>query len=329
MPATSDEIVVSIVNPAAVVNAEATGPNFIWDFSDLISTGQRTDIYQNVWSTPFAYQFFFNNVFLYPDNESDYALSVDFPSLIPQLTFEEVMYYYKNADDAYYNTGFGATINDIPASVQGDPTDTLYTFPLAYEDTNSNDFFLELEIPGFGYYGQYGTRVDTVDGWGNITTPYGSFDALRVKSTLFITDTTYVDFISFGIAVDRPVAIEYKWLANGQGIPVFKVVNQLGFNTNAEYLDEAVPTSAYNGVKPELNAFPNPAKDQITIQLPEQAEWIEIRELSGALVKRIDLNKSQSGAYAIGLNDLSNGVYLLSVSSHGQAVGHQLFEKID
>src|SRR6185369_9997600 len=78
-------------------------------------------------------------------------------------------------------------------------------------------------IPNFGYYRKQQTRTNEVDGWGTLITPFGTFNTLRVKSTLNITDSIYLDTLGFGLTIPRQTIVEYKWLAPGKKIPVLEV----------------------------------------------------------------------------------------------------------
>jgi hypothetical protein len=45
---------------------DSTGPNHLWDYSNLIALNQTVDTFVAVSSTPFRYQLYFNTHFLYP-----------------------------------------------------------------------------------------------------------------------------------------------------------------------------------------------------------------------------------------------------------------------
>ena len=46
---------------------------FNWDFSSILYSGQDSLVNSPVNQTPFAYQLFFNNIFLYPNYIADFA----------------------------------------------------------------------------------------------------------------------------------------------------------------------------------------------------------------------------------------------------------------
>ena len=60
-------------NPDLNLDFYATGPNFNWDFSSILYSGQDSLVNSAVNQTPFAYQLFFNNIFLYPNHVANFA----------------------------------------------------------------------------------------------------------------------------------------------------------------------------------------------------------------------------------------------------------------
>jgi hypothetical protein len=71
------------------------------------------------------------------------------------------------------------------------------------------------------------TRSSIADGWGVLTTPFGIFNTIRVKSVLIQDDSVHLDSLGVNIPLYREIT-QYKWLANGEGIPVLQVNVELG-----------------------------------------------------------------------------------------------------
>ena len=114
-----------------------TGPNHTWDFGQLVPLTEGADTVVTVGSTPFLYQFFFNNPILYPDHDADLALrGADFG--VQQLQVEDVFDYYKSTSSSYRNVGFGANINGLASSLRRIPVDYVYRFRLDYTDADSS-----------------------------------------------------------------------------------------------------------------------------------------------------------------------------------------------
>lgn len=60
----------------------------------------------------------------------------------------------------------------------------------------------------------------------------------------------------------------------------------------------------------ELRVYPNPAVSQITIQAPEQVRSVQIFDISGRALKRLDLGSGRAGR-TFDVSDLSTGVYII------------------
>ncbi len=264
MPAVNDTFRISNTTNIQGLDQTLTGANYNWDFSTLVPASQKIDTFFSVSSTPLAYQFYFNNIILYPNHKASYALKG--PDLgIPQVPITEVFNYIKNSSSAYDNVGFGSKISGVPSSTQNIPVDREYEFPMNYNNNHISNSYYGISVPTFGYYGQWMERVDTVDGWGTLILPNGTYNVLRVKSILNKTDTTYVDQIGFGTTIPRGQEIEYKWLGSGTGIPLLKVVTNAGFITSIEYQDDALVGIAEINKINRVKLFPNPAKEFVII----------------------------------------------------------------
>jgi len=320
MPAVNDTFRYSIDNSLSGINPSATGANFTWNFSALSAEQQRLDEYVPVSSTPIAYQFYFNNNFSYPNHKADYALkgrdvSAGFFSV------QDVYNYYKNSSAEYSWVGYGAEVNSVPTSSRNVPVDINYSFPLNYGNTLYNYAENGENISGIGYYGQKIHRYDTADGWGSLTTPFGTFSTLRVKSTQYITDTIYSSQFNAGYDFPRPAQIQYKWLAKGEGIPLL-IFTEVSGQLTCEYRDlyRAVPGVGVKEFIPisEVSVYPNPSVNEVLyINIDsETREEIEIRILDFSGKKVInELVSLQKGRNTTQLNvgQLASGVYFIQL----------------
>jgi PKD repeat protein len=188
------------------------GANSIWDFSHLEATGQDIDEYKPSLQTPYAGFFF--GAGRYGKLEAD---SIGFG----QFQFEDVYRFYKNSNTVFEIEGAGIRYLGFPIPSVYSDKDELYQFPLDYNDFDSSTFSYTLSLLTFGTLQTKGYRTNTVDGWGQVTTPYGIFDALRVT-----TDVVSRDSISVGGLIDFAFdnhQREVKWMAKGESYPVMQV----------------------------------------------------------------------------------------------------------
>jgi hypothetical protein len=321
MPAANDTFRYSIDNTITGINPALTGANYTWNFSSqLVAENQRVDEYVSVTSTPLAYQLFFNNNVLYPNHKASYAL-VGRDVNAGVVSIQKVFNYYKNSSTEYSWVGYGAEINSIPSSVRNLPVDINYSFPLNFGNTISGNSSNGLSVPGLGYYGQDITRNDTVDGWGSLTTPFGTFNCLRIKSTLDITDTIYTSILMQGIKLPRPTQVQYKWLAKGEGVPLL-IINDIAGQLTAEYRDtyRAVPGVGVKEYTPfsEVTVYPNPSiNNNLFINInSDDRDNIEIRllDFSGKQVlhQNVSLEKGLNTTQ-LAIEHLASGVYFVQL----------------
>lgn len=232
MPAIGDTLRVSTTVLLPGIDPAQTGPGFTWNYSDLQPQNQRVERFVSITSVPFLYQIIFNQ------NVANLANPIDAVDFLPGFEISDAYIYYKKNPTNYVRPGYAVTALGIPVPMKFDQPELLYTFPLTVtsaKDSSQSNY--SLAFPGLGYFSIERKRVNEVDGWGSLTTPFGTFDVLRVKSTIYEKDSLYLDSIQSGIPIIRNY-IEYQWLGNGQGIPLL-TITQEGPATTAVYRDIA------------------------------------------------------------------------------------------
>jgi hypothetical protein len=238
MPQPDDLIHYNITYPFGGVDYKETGDDFTWDFSALASFGQEADTFVTVSSTPLLYQAVFNWPFWNPP-ASIAQRKGDF-TMIPGLTMNDYIDYFKNTNNSFNFVGFGVTINNLPIPLKFDNPEVVYKFPVTSSSiVDSSEAGFSQNIPDMGYFEVQRKRVNEVDGWGTLITPLGTFQVLRLKSTVYAYDSIYIDSLSAGYAVNIE-EVEYKWLGNGYGRPLLKVTESNILPTRAEYIAEAI-----------------------------------------------------------------------------------------
>ena len=307
------------------IDYQTTGANITWDYSFLDFDSQTIDSLLNVDDSPVSYRLFFNNPFLYPRHSSSYSMQDGDIDLGGFFSMTNVFNYYKLDQNALRFTGFGAMVNGAPLPIQYDSIEYLYQFPINYGGIDSSEFLFSASIPSLGHYGGSGKRINTVDGWGSITTPYGTFDALRIKTEIDRQDTIHVDLLNFGLNI--PVRRnEYKWFTKNEGVPILQIntLFLLGEENvqNIIYRDSA--RKSYIGIEELLPAersfttYPNPTSNFITIKATGSnlLELVELYSITGQLVKKI----SPSGKSQITINteSLQAGYYFIILQSNNK-----------
>jgi hypothetical protein len=292
-----------------------TGPSTTWDMSGINVLFDDTIAPVTVASTGQAYAVVFVDLPFNP-NRSNLA----FPgSLIPLEQFLPIGASYTFAmrtGSQYRVTGFGAEINGAPLPIVFDQPDVIYELPLQAGDQGTSNSSYSISIPGQAYYAYEQTRTNVVDGWGVITTPMGSFDALRVLTTIAVNDSIYLDSLGQGIALQRPIVREYKWLSPGIRIPVLQVntVQNFGFEQVSEVWLWTVERSITLVPPPPADLCPGSVLDLTyeaagiyntgSFQVPANEFAVELSDANGSFANADTLGSAistVSGAVSIAL----------------------------
>ncbi|MDY0343810.1 MAG: T9SS type A sorting domain-containing protein [Lentimicrobium sp.] len=224
MPVIGDTIRVSTAL-AAQTDPMLTGEDYTWDFSNLVPTSQRVISYVNPTSTPFFYQIVFN------PSTANLASPVTELDFLSQFQITDAYEFYKATAASYVRPGYAVTISGIPVPMKFNQPELLYNFPLTTNAPKDSSLSVySIEFPGLGYFSIERKRVNEVDGWGRITTPLGTFDVLRMKSTVYEADSLYLDSLQMGTPINRSI-VEYQWIANNMSIPVLSISLEEGVQT--------------------------------------------------------------------------------------------------
>lgn len=316
-------------NMLGIIDLNDTGPAHTWDYSHLASITQRVDTFVDpIFGTPLIYNVTFSNIF----DIEHFATIAQRNPLAAQMGFgpiqlTDVYDYYREEDGFWANVGMGATINAVPLTSTMEPRDFIYQFPLTFGDSYSGFSQYGFEIPTFGYFGSKRDRTTVVDGYGTISTRYGTFEAIRVKSTSNLIDT--ISFNGFGFEQPRPTEVEVKWLAKGIRTPLLRVVarqfqGQDQINT-VEYLDSLRGYTPGSGVgmagptQPDsFSVVPNPATDRILLRSIRLNGPVAIRltDLSGRTVATLSATAQAHTAVVHIPAHIGHGLYLLHVPGH-------------
>ena len=237
MPHSGDHLYRTQATLNPFINYGATGAGHTWNFASLTAAGEESTAYLSVGSTNLVYALVYADIFLNPNraNHANAGTDIAFSDLLP---IDNAYTFRHQSASAYTTVGYGAEVSNLPVPIIFDDHDVVYELPLNYGNTSTSHSSWKINLPTLAYYGFQQHRQNEVDGWGSITTPSGTFDVLRVKTTLDASDTINIDTLGMGFSIDRPRTREYKWLAPGIRVPVMQV------NT-IELLGTEVATAIY------------------------------------------------------------------------------------
>ena len=327
MPSVNDIVCTSTGLNLDFIDYQETGENYVWDFSQLIPIIQTVDTFVSLSDVSPVYDFFFFGASNLVNAKSNRIPIPDFPI--------SDSYTFFNSKDNYFGiAGEGFILYGLPIPLKFDSHDVLYRFPMAYGNTGNSYAQYALGLDNYGYLKKEVTRSNTVDGWGTITTPYGTFDVLRMKSEVIAFDSIYIDSLGIGLPLYREYT-EYSWMGKGHKVPLLKITSSLGgvvvtYVDSVRFNPSAINEAPYIDDN-KMRIFPVPSKDIINISFELLAKCnieIAIYNINGVKVAERRLLNQIPGVVNIEMNlrqcGLKNGLYLLKIISGNQQINKKV-----
>ncbi len=320
------EFIISNANPLIAFNGTNTGANFVWDFSDLTSISTDTSVWVDVYDTDPFYFFLWLS--------SDVAEATGGNLANDYITVEEVFNFYKRNSTLFGLTGFAGTIEGIPFPIKYDEVETILTLPAQFGDISNSETGFNIDIPGVATWIEQRSRTNVIDGWGSLITPSGSFDVLRQRSEILITDTIIYAGVPIGISYST---IEYRWLANGGGVPVLQINAQaiIGTETVSQVIykianiEDAIAQSS--NAENRLVVTQNPAENTLDFNINMNSNYnliMHIYDAAGKQLKTENLHCNTGiNNFSQDITNLAPGLYIISIENVGELVASSQFIK--
>lgn len=262
------------VSSALGIQPGPGGANKLWNFSHLTATAHKVDTFHGMNTLSALVQAFFSGSGnMYVKSAAGFA---DTSGIAP-ISFGGADVIYHNTSTSFANTGLSVELGGMDLPVLFADADEFYLFPLQYNDRDSTTSHFVLQVPMMLYYESDSWRITEVDGWGTLITPSGTYSTLRLKSTVFTSDSFYMDSVGGGFRVPLQQTVEYQWLAKNQGVPLLSISGSMVAGsfvpTTVQYQDSSSIDTALTGIGRPMEAadlvvMPNPANDELHVELP-------------------------------------------------------------
>ena len=242
-----------------------TGTNYNWNFATLTGVSQNELQFKNpntTGYTTFPYIYNSKNTNLASTNGTSTTLNIGGKTIGTQ----DYNDYFKKSDGdltqvaSAYKLNYNGSM--IPVRNKFTIADKIYSFPIKYGNTETNNSEYTVDIPGIYYQSKTLARTNVVDGWGSVSTPFGNFSSvLRMTTTLVENDS--ISIVGEGLPRVIRTSRELKWFDTSKKYPVLIVTQSFVANiwttTKVEYLDakknfQTVARFAYSPTLPIAGA---------------------------------------------------------------------------
>ncbi len=334
-PGKGDTVRYSITNNI-FGNYTATGANYNWNFANLSAQSQTLIKHFNPDEADFFTQSLFGSAVLPTYRATYYLPAKELPlatvSNLVDLPIEEIYRFFRKTNNEMTVVGLSIAAAGFSLGKRADVIEIAYKYPMTYQQNYSSSGFVNIDLSAFAPFSlkQYRERDSEVDGWGNITTPYGTFECLRIHHRIKELDSILID-LGQGpqwFPIDIPLIHEYEWWTKDQKGPILKakaneifgipIVNELQFRDKFRpQLNVGVEEFAQEA--PQI--YPNPSSDLIHLGEQVQGSTLLIINSLGQVVE------SRAAVEVLDISGYSSGVYYAVFEKEGKVTMPRKFMK--
>lgn len=316
----------------------STGAGYVWDFSALTADAQILKDFLPTADAPTFIQYLLGTFAPLNYQSTYYIESTAIPiaeitSFLP-VTIDNIYQFTRLTVDSATSVGFSMSINGNNIPFKSDTIETRYDFPLQFGNTHFSRGYTFIDFNPIvdAVWVSHRTRTTVVDGYGMITTPYGTFNALRIKHDIIEIDSLYMVLPIIGgtwIPLPIPPSHEYEWWTNNEKEPILKFITSdiMGNETITaiEYKDIYLGLDAgISELEIEFNIYPNPAVNELTISTIGEISSVKLIDSKGSVV--FEKSVSHETSVVVDVAKYPVGVYQIEITS-GSKTGVKSFVK--
>jgi len=319
----ADTVRWSLANPIAI-DLQNTGANATWDFSQLSAQSQTLVDYNPIGFGSLLILATYGPIASTPYKATYFNLTNDLPidqfSAFLPIELSNLSQYTRRTNTQINSIGYSIDVQGQGVPFKSDTIETRYELPLQFNDnyTSRGYTYIDLNPATDIKFIQHRERVSVVDGWGSVTTPLGTFSALRIRHDISENDSIYQTFFGTGSWFAPPsfVTTEYEWWTNGKKECLVRAtVGGFGQNQTPtiEYQDIYLGLDAgLSAPTIDISFYPNPASEWCYFQTATPFEFLEIIDANGRVVLRHE-NVALQGYFDI--SALPNGTYTVRIQA--------------
>lgn len=306
LPKIGDTIVLAAdTMPSGIVVGGSKGQGQHWDFSMLNEHSTSPRFYMLPSETPYSFPY------------SDLALKESDTS----YSFFE----YNN--DIYKMVGRAGTVLGSEYHIIFNPYLLITNLPLNYDDQFTNNY----DYTWYYTLGADSMRQKSVvsksfyvDSYGTMTIPAGTFDVLRVSTSINQTDSTWIrnGFSWTLVSTSQSIFNTMEWHTNDSAVDLRLVICYFNVNDTSinrvEFFSNSTANIPVYPEKYEISVYPNPASDLLYLNNVHERAHVQLFDLSGKLVLDEVLEPKSN---TIRISRLNPGTYTCRIQKPGSDRG--------
>lgn len=300
----------------------STGTNYVWDYSSLIPSAQKLNTYRPSSQLSLLSSFIFGTFAPTRYKASYFIENADIPidqiGTLLGVPITDMFAFTRLTADSLTSIGYSMVVSGTEIPFKSDTIEKRYDYPINFNNTTYSRGYTNIDLNPTvdAIFRQYRQHSSLVDGWGSITTPYGTYNALRIKHEIAELDSIYVGAFSIWLPISVPPAVIYEWWTTGQKEPILRITtSSLGGNetvNEVEYRDIYRDLNAgLNELTNEFQIYPNPVTNKLTLKTENKIEKVSIIDITGKIIKEI--SNFTSNSIEINTSELNQGIYYLSI----------------
>jgi hypothetical protein len=317
-----DTVRMSLANPFSI-DLQNTGPNATWDFSLLSAQSQTLINYNPIGFGSILIIATYGPIASTPYKATYFNLTNDLPidqfSAFLPIELSNLSQYTRRTSTQINSIGYSIDVQGQGVPFKSDTIETRYELPLNFNDayTSRGYTYIDLNPATDIKFIQHRQRNSVVDGWGSITTPLGTFNALRIRHDITENDSIYQTFFGTGSWFAPPsfTTTEYEWWTTGKKECLVRATvggfGQTGGAATIEYQDIYLGLDAgLNEANFSVDIYPNPASEWCFFKSSTPFDYIQVLNLNGQIVLTHE-NAATQGYFDI--SELPTGTYTLTI----------------
>jgi hypothetical protein len=244
------------------------------------------------------------------------------------MTNDNASYLYFNKNAQSFSTqGFsGDLLGTGVINAVFNPDLTLHQFPRTFGSSFSDTYVIDVTVPGAAInpllsqinFKRTSAVQDTTDAWGQLTTPYGTYDVLRIHTMEVFSDSIWAQPIFPPVwnlvSTSTDTTHSYSWVGKGGKLAIAEMsFDTLGLPKIFKWTEfPGIGVGLTENQTSEIKITPNPTSSSgiISIQSCEIGEKFTLVNTLGKVVmegyiltKPLELN----------LTNLDQGLYILTL----------------